>query len=40
MVMHEWHTVVDGHLTASLMTFDTAAPAARLMHDALAATHG
>lgn len=35
MLLHEWHTVVDGRLASSVMIFDTKAPAAQLLHDAL-----
>jgi ketosteroid isomerase-like protein len=39
MCLHEWHTVRDGRLVSTVMTFDTAAPAALLMHQALMSPH-
>jgi hypothetical protein len=39
MRLHEWHTVRDAHLVSTVMTFDTSAPAALLMHEALSAPH-
>jgi hypothetical protein len=35
MLLHEWHTVTHGQLASSIMIFDTSAPAAQLLHDAL-----
>ena len=40
MLLHEWHTVANGQLRSSVMAFDTAAPAARLLHDALMPADG
>ncbi len=37
MLMHEWHTTASGQIVSTVMLFDTAAPAARLLHDALMA---
>jgi hypothetical protein len=37
MLMHEWHTTASGQIVSSVMLFDTAAPAARLLGDALTA---
>lgn len=39
MRLHEWHTVRDARLVSTVMTFDTAAPAALLMHQALMSPH-
>jgi ketosteroid isomerase-like protein len=39
MLMHEWHTVRDGQLASTIMSFDTGAPAAQLLRDALASSH-
>jgi ketosteroid isomerase-like protein len=39
MRLHEWHTVRDGRLLSTVMTFDTAAPAALLMHQAFMSPH-
>lgn len=39
MRIHEWHTVRDARLVSTVMTFDTAAPAALLMHRALMSPH-
>jgi hypothetical protein len=39
MPVSEWHTVEDGKVTSSFMVFDSNAPAAQLMRDALAAMH-
>ena len=35
MRMREWHTVRDGRLVSTVMTFDSSARAALLMHQAL-----
>lgn len=35
LLMHEWHLVNDGQITSSVMVFDTDAPAARLIAQAL-----
>ncbi|MGH9054437.1 MAG: hypothetical protein ACRDYY_01005 [Acidimicrobiales bacterium] len=37
LLMHEWHTISAGQIASSVMLFDTAASAAMLLHDALAA---
>jgi len=37
LLMHEWHTLAGGQIASSLMLFDTAAPAVRLLHAALSA---
>lgn len=37
LLMHEWHTLAAGQIASSVMLFDTAAPAARLLHEALSA---
>ncbi|HEX4215814.1 MAG TPA: hypothetical protein VIA06_21050 [Candidatus Dormibacteraeota bacterium] len=39
MLLNEWHTVREGRLASSIMTFDTAASAARLLGDALGGHH-
>jgi ketosteroid isomerase-like protein len=39
MRLHEWHTVRDGRLVSTVMTFDSSAPAALLMHHALMSPH-
>jgi ketosteroid isomerase-like protein len=39
MRMHEWHTVRDGLLVSTVMTFDSSARAALLMHQALMSPH-
>jgi ketosteroid isomerase-like protein len=38
MPMHETHTVRDGRLAPTMMSFDTGAPAARLLHEAIASS--
>ncbi len=40
MLMHEWHTVRQGRIASTVMIFDTQAPAAQLMRQALASPHG
>ncbi len=35
LLMHEWHTLAAGRIASSVMLFDTAAPAARLLYEAL-----
>lgn len=40
LLLHEWHTVVDGRLAASTLIFDTAGPGPTLLRDALAHAHG
>jgi len=40
MLMHEWHTTSSGQIASTVMLFDSAAPAARLLQEALKAPQG
>jgi len=37
LLMHEWHKLAAGQIASTVMLFDTAAPGARLLHQALGA---